>query len=535
MAEMAQQKLDLALASSAWAESLNVEPEAYDGWLRQGEALREAGDFEGAITSFKKAQSLAPEEIDPLVGQANTYERMADWWSAAAAWSRLLKSLVAMSRQGTRSALLPMAYLHAINTYRLSNKLERAREMMVEAALVLPDIVRDREFRLMKAQINKASAPAESFPVLVELVRDLPEREDIRFDAASVALSLGQYEVGTEIITPCLRAGQDESFFRLAIDHLERRSDWKAMLSLYDSFHTVRRSESLTSRILAAAVKTRDLVHARWIALSIARRTRTLDAIRTLAVAYEQNGELDRARRLSRLLRRTWPHSTCHKAQYINLVARTKGLTAADKALCDLFEPSWQDKEAAGVYSEAPFFAGEFGEAVRRLRRYLGSHPGDVRRSALLGYALANSEGLAAAERWFEEVACETFQGEEALVGLAHIAMRRRDQELTGARWAKVVSLNPSHTIAMVEYARALYELRDPDKALAVADRRLRSLPSDVTMREFKLWLHSAIGQPHEALKESRALTKYAGRTWSAVKHGIRSAALTGAFEEQRR
>jgi hypothetical protein len=144
---------------------------------------------------------------------------------------------------------------------------------------------------------------------------------------------------------------------------------------------------------------------------------------------------------------------------------------------------------------------------------------------------IANVDGIAAAEKHFLELAARSFQSKGALVGAAHMAMRKRDSHAVHERWASVVGVYPDDTIGHVEYARSAYEIRAISSALQIAEARLAALPTDVTMGEFYAWLLTAIGRFEDAWLYLAQLRRHTGADWAVLELAVQNAAQTGRLD----
>ncbi|WP_428484560.1 glycosyltransferase [Rhodopila sp.] len=540
-ASAAQDRQDWAMAQRLWQEASERRPENINCWLQLGNMRNELAHYKLAITAFETARALDPQAAEPLAGIAGVHERAGDWNAALASWNQLVQLFEDPGRSVRPSDQEQQGhgFLHAALSASMAGQREFAMDIIVDATRRVPGFAELPGHLLMRARAVRQSDPERARALLRQCLERAPDEDAARFEFGSIALDHGKAREWAEAVdvveAALVRRANDLSFLWLLADLRDRLREWSAVRVLSERMADLAAGEPrYLRRALDAALAMKDLVAARRIACTF---TRTFPgefiAVHELACAYEDAQELDRARLLFRFLRRKWPHSGWHEFRYIALTAARRSLAEADRLLRAAVARRGRDLELDRVYCDIAFRGGNFAEARRRLEWFISEHPDDEAAQLFLGYVIANTSSLAEAERHFLAMATRSFQAKGALVGLAHMAMRRREPLVVHERWASVVELYPDDTIGRVEYARSAYEIRDFDLALQICERQLRLLPSDVTMGEFYAWLLAAIGQFEPAWVYLKSLRRHTGPGWTILDLSLLSAAQTGRLDTE--
>jgi glycosyltransferase involved in cell wall biosynthesis/predicted Zn-dependent protease len=532
-AAAAQAERDWEKAHELWAAASERRPEDINCWLQLGNMRNELGRHEAAIAAFETAARLDPSAAEPLVGVAGVHERAAAWDAALAAWNAVARLLQEPGRAARDSdpERLAHACLHAAISASMAGKPELARELMLDGTRRIPGFSDQPGHLLLRAQMIRGAAPARALALLRQCLEQTPDDDAARYEFASISLDHGDPAEAAEILAAAVaRRPRDISFLWLLADLRDRLRDGSAVRLLAERMAELDPADPRhRQRGLDAALAMRDLVAARRLARAITRaQPAEYMALHQLAVAYEAAEEFDRARLLFRFLRRKWPHSHWHAAKVVILTAQRWSLPEADRLLRSEIAARGRGIDLDRAYYDAAFRSGNHTETRRRLEWFIAAHPDDESARLFLGYVIANTTGIADAERHFAELATNSFQGRGALIGLAHMAMRRRDAHVVHERWANVVGLYPDDTIGRVEYARSAYEIREVGLALDICERQLRRLPSDVTMGEFHAWLLTATGRFEAAWAYLATLRRHAGATWTVLELSLQNAAATG-------
>lgn len=317
-----------------------------------------------------------------------------------------------------------------------------------------------------------------------------------------------------------------------AAAYAERLGDDATVLQLLQPLVTSSAGlESETwARLLVAEMRLRGEASARRLAREHARHLRDAIPLAGLMEVYIALGEIRKARLLNRLLVRLWPHSEVHFRRYVMELARDGRGEQADRLLRQASQRN-PSLNLERDFCERAYAGGDFAEAVRRYRWLSLQQPGDVGSYLAWGYALANVEGLDAAERHFE-AATASLDNYSALVAMAHMAMRRRDRPLTGRRWLAVNLAFPEDSISVIEQARAHFDSGAPELAIQLCERwRANRLPNR-GINEFHAWLMVNAGRFEQALASAEALCR-AGPSWTATEVLVQSSGLLRLLDQK--
>lgn len=520
-ASKAQQRQDWAAARELWQEVTHRQPGLLNAWLQLGNMLNELEQHDAAIAAFRTAATVDPDAVEPDAGIAGVLERMGRWEQAFEAWQKA--ALASSCRPAPER--LAHALLHAAMSAIKIDRPDRAEDSLLLLKRIQPEIVNEARFTVMHAQAVRMRDPSAAVPLLRTLGAATPGDPAAAFEVASVLLEGDDQAAGLAALQPALRQRPGElSFLWLAADLNERLARWSEVLVLCERMDRLDPSQPrFLRRGFEAALRMNNLPAARRLALQARRRDNSLEAIHALIEPYRADNQPDRARLICRWLRRQWPHSRWHAVQYAVLTAMSGSPDLADRLVRDDISRNGQTVETVRAYADIAFQSGNFTEAVRRLRFFLDLHPDDEPAQVLLGYALANAEGIAEAERHFADAATRQFQGRDALIGLAHMAMRRRDRQGTFERWRRVTVVHPDWDVGHVELARSAYELRRGGLVREICLRHLARRPRDATVGEFFAWFLVATGCHQEAWDRLQRLLRH-HRSWTVVELLVQAA-----------
>jgi len=535
-AAQAQSLRDWAAAQALWQQATQDFPEHVACWLQLGNMCNELGRHDEARAAFSAAGRLDPLGCEPLEGCAGVYERTGDWYAALKGWTALIDLLASPGRAARPDDARHLAHalLHAASNALLAEQPGLAAELMARGEQACEGFADQPGYTLLRARLLKRADPRAALAVLRPVLAADGTDDAACFEFGSLALDHGDPVEGAAIVAGAVaRRPADISFLRLLTDLHSRARDWRAVCDLAQRMAAVEPRETAhLRRALDAALAMKDMVTARRLARAHVRASGGESiALHDLARAYEDAGEFDRARLLFRLLTHRWPHSDWHVARHVVLSAVRWSLPEADRLLRARIAARGRTLELDRAYCRAAFVSGNMSEAGRRLAWFIDAHPDDEDAKLFLGYVIANTEGIDAAERHFLDLGARTFQAKGALIGAAHMAMRRRDSHAVHERWATVVGVYPEDTIGHVEYARSAYEIRDIGLALQIARERLAALPTDVTMGEFYAWLLTAIGRFEDAWNYLATLRRHTGANWSVLELAVQNAAQTGRLD----
>ena len=285
------------------------------------------------------------------------------------------------------------------------------------------------------------------------------------------------------------------------------------------------------ARLLTVMTRLRGDEATRRLVGQAIQRTGEWLPLHALMMTYESLGDRRRSRLLNRWLVRVWPHSAFHRHRYVDQLIEIGRGDTADAMIRQAYEV---DKSTAleRAYCERAFKGGEYAEAVRRFSWFVRRYPYDMDAYIALGYALANAQGIDAAERHFD-AAAGGIDCYAALVALAHMAMRRRDRTLTVERWAAVNRAYPSDGLSVVEQARAVFAAGNAEAALRLTSRGAGGTLTQHALAEFRVWLLNATGQYQVARGEAQELYRRFGPTWTAAEVAIQTGGVLGELTDQ--
>ena len=532
----AQSLGDWPIAHILWQQATVFFPERMDCWLQLGNMCNELARTDDALAAFATAGQIDPQAAEPLEGVAGVHERTGDWDAALQGWRSLIGLLGTQDRltRPSDARHLAHALLHAATTALLAGQPGAAAELMAQGERECDCFADQAGYALLRARLMRRTDPQMALAVLRPAMAANAADDAACFEFGSLALDHGDPSEGAAIMAGAVqRRPKDISFLRLLTDLQSRARDWRAVCGLAERMADLEPNDTAhLRRALDAALAMKDMVAARRLARRHVRASGgEAIALHELARAYEDAGEFDRARLLYRLLMRRWPHSDWHVARHVVLSALRWSLPEADRLLRAGIAARGRTVELDRAYCRSAFVSGNMSEAGRRLAWFVDQHPDDEEAKLFLGYVIANTEGIEAAERHFLELAARSFQAKGALVGAAHMAMRKRDSHAVHERWASVVGVYPDDTIGHVEYARSAYEIRDINLALQIAEERLAALPTDVTMGEFYAWLLTAIGRFEDAWNYLAKLRRHTGANWAVLELAVQNAAQTGRLD----
>ncbi len=540
-ASAAQDRRDWEAAHALWQQASERRPEIINCWLQLGNMRNELGRHKSAIAAFEIAQALDSQAAEPLAGIAGVHERAGDWNAALAFWNELVRLLEDPERpvRSSDQEKREHAYLHAALSASMAGQRELAQDIILDATRRVPGFAELPGHLLMRARAVRQADPDRAQVLLRQCLERAPDDDAARFEFGSIALDhgrAGEWADAADVVEAAMvRRANDVSFLWLLTDLRDRLRQWPAVRALSERMADLDPGDQrYLRRALDAALTMKDLVAARRLAHRYMQAfPGEYIALHLLARGYEDAQELDRARLFFRFLRRKWTHSVWHDARYVVLTAARRSLPEADRLLRAAVAVRGPEIELQRAYYDAAFRSGNFAEARLRLEWFIGEHPDNEPAQLFLGYVIANTSSLSDAERHFQAMATRSFQGKGALIGLAHMAMRRREPFVVHERWATVVELYPDDTISRVEYARSAYEIRDFDLALQICETQLRRLPSDVTMGEFYAWLLVAIGRFESAWTYLKTLRPQTGPSWAVLELSLLSTAQTGRLDTE--
>jgi glycosyltransferase involved in cell wall biosynthesis/tetratricopeptide (TPR) repeat protein len=538
-ANAAQNRREWETAEGLWKQASEKRPDNVNCWLQLGNMRNELSRYQAAIAAFETAARLDPQASEALVGIAGVHERAGDWDAALGRWTglvRLLEDPARLPRPSDKERR-EHAFLHAALSASMADQRELALDIIVDATGRVPGFAELPGQLLMRARAVRQADPLRALALLRQCLERAPDDDPARFEFGSIALEHGKAaewaEAAGVVEAALARRPDDLSYLWLTADLRERLREWWAVQVLSERMAGLAPGEPrYLRRALDGALARKDLLAGRRMARAFLRIfPGEFIALHLLARGYEDAEELNRARLLFRFLRAKWPHSVWHDARVVVLTAARRSLPEADRLLRAAVAARGRDIELDRAYCDAAFRSGNFAETRRRLDWFLSEHPQDEEAELFIGYVIANTTGIEDAERHYQAMATRSFQAKGALIGLAHMAMRRREPQIVHERWAALVELYPEDTIGRVEYARSAYEIRDFELALQICEAQLRLLPSDVTMGEFYAWLLAAIGRYEAAWTYLQSLRKHTGRSWAVLELSLLSSAQTGRLD----
>lgn len=519
-ASLAQKNQNWAKARNIWEIVIQIDPENVNAWLQLGNMSNELGLYKQAISDFEKAKSLEkPAPILSLEGMAGVYERDGRWKDALNIWEKLIDTL-SFYHFPSKSE---HAHMHAALCAIEDGNENHAIRLLEQIEEVSPGTVQKSEFQILSIRTLK-SGNLEYITNLIKNEKDsIQKNPDICYKISSILLNTEYLLEASDVIEIALKTKyNDTSFLWLAADIYDRLNEWDKVLSLSLKMMDIDSNNSkFYKRAFHASVKTNSISISRKIAIA-ALRNNDYNLAHELITVYKNEGELNKARLICRWISKVWPHSQWHKLEYIRLVCQTSSIDCGDKIIRNEILNNGSNEDLDRCYVDSAFQSGNYMESVRRIKFFLKKYKSDIGMNILLGYAIANSIGIDDAEAHFSEVATETYQSRDALVGLAHMAMRRRDKKSTFERWLRVVNLYNDYDIGYVELARSAYEMRDLQFVDDLCNNRLSNFPNDRTMGEFYCWYLTATGKFDAAWSHIMLLAKKE-KNWTIVELGVQA------------
>ncbi len=510
-------------AARLWAEIACLTPDEINPWLQLGNVQNELGLWHQSLDSFRKAAEVEPGAVTPLIGMAGVYERMGQWDDAYGCWQ---DCAVAAALNPPADTLLITLHL-SLSALR-TGRVEQASVLLDRTLKANPAATDIPLYHSLRLELLRLREPDNLVNVPVEVAVD---DSGVAFEIASAHLRAGSVLSGLDALNPHItRQDCHPDFLWLASDLNEKLGRWREVLRLCArAIETAPDETRFRDRAFSVALKLGDLKLARIYAGAAGRRD-DWNLVHDLMSAYKNDGQGRHARLLCRWLNRKWHHSQWHRLEYIKLVAATLSPDIADKMIREYIADHGTTEESLRTYADIAFLAGNFLDATRRLNFFLEKCGDDEGVSVLLGYALANAVSIDAAEAHFSDVATRQFQSQGALVGLAHMAMRRRDKQATYDRWKRINKIYPEFDIGHVELARSAYEMRQMDLVLSICKERLNTNPDDATVGEFLVWFLLANGRFQEAWQQLAILEQYSA-SWTVVDLKIQIAAYLGKLD----
>ena len=516
-AREAQQRRDWAAAERLWRQLTDESPRNTGAWVQLGNMLNELGRYGEAVEAFRHAGQLDPNLAHAPAGVAGVYERAGRWSDAGDAWIEAIDLLARNLTAGGTDDELAHAFAHAAMAARNTDDSAAARHIRERALAKCPEGITRPDYMAVRANLLSPGRSAANAAFLRDLLQMLPGVNH----AAAIALPGVRdgdlYQALVDIV-PFLDAGRTSpDFLGIAAELYENCRQWGQAVRLAEWQADLAPADpERISRAFHAASAGRRLADARRLARRHARLTGELILIHYLADLYDNAQQRARARLLFRFLRRRWPHSRWHARKYILATAATRSLTLADRLVRQELAEGRRDHELEEVYCRSAFVAGHYDEARLRLTHRLKhhtDHDGDV----LLGYAIANARGLDEATEHFRGLAAREMQPLDAMLGAAHMAMRKRDLQLSFRRWSEIAIVHPGAANANVECARCAYDMGDMAGAIRICRDYLQRHDADLAMGEFYAWLLTMAGRYETALPVIAALFLKSGPNWQAV------------------
>ena len=521
---------DWKAAEELWRRAALANAGNCNAWLQLGNVRNELGRHNDAIDCFLAAGRLQPTAPEVPEGIAGVHERSGQWELALEYWQTVISLLTGAGADEKR---LAHAFRHAAMAAKNCGRPAQAAEILLQATETVSQSSDRTVEYLLRAQLLKDAHPELAGTLLREYIIRYPNDAGARFDLASVYLETRDYQLGLEVLQPAIeQQPTDISYLWLAADLNELLRRWDQVITFCEAMAGIHPGDKrYLRRAYAAAIADGDLRIARRFATKFAKEFSTYELIQSLTRVYEADRDLARARLICRFLTKKLSHCASQRAQYITLTARTRSLAKADALVRAELERRGRDIEIERAYCEAAYSAGNFSEAKHRLTAFIETHPDDLDAKVFLGYSIANVQGISTAESYFAELAANSFQARGAVVGLAHMAMRRRDPDATFEYWSYIAELFPDDVIARVEMARAAYQIRNYRLVSQICEPDLAKNPSDVTLGEFYIWFLVATGRFDEAYKYIAVLRAYSCRSWALLELALLAASQLGVLK----
>lgn len=516
---------DWRAAETEYRALTSAAPQVANYWLGLGQALAELSRHPEAMAAFQQVLALEPEQSyavraladlraasaagagDPLSGeaagarQARAFEAALADLEFASREARRLRADWAVRRTDWTSAEFEYGWL-------LEDFAEDAThwlgwgQALAELGRHADAIVAMREALMREPERLDALLGLSD----LEAVRGRPKEAEA-LDARALPLAKASPAYGAHVLRLLQRAAH----------RAEEKRDWAEMERLYAELSTLQPSTNgyVDGRLKALARLGR-YDEARDLAYRRARQMGDLAAVHALMESYREAGRLRHARALAHLLARRWIHSPYHQRLYARLVAAQFGIGAGDAAFRKGAARSGGSHDMDRCYYEVAIAAHDHQQAYARLRWYLERHGHDLEAQVALGYVMANTLGIDAAERRFERLSLEWMLDAAPLRALAHMAMRRRDRSEALRRWRRFADVYPQDVQAVVESSRALFELGRPAEAVALSRRWILENAPVRDMEQFYARLLATVGDFEAAEQRATVCLEQFGPAWIA-------------------
>jgi tetratricopeptide (TPR) repeat protein len=532
-AREAQQHRDWAKAAVLWREVVDHAPRHTGAWIQLGNMLNELGRYAEAIDAFRSAGQIDPELARVPAGIAGVHERAERWIEAGNAWNEAVEMLSRKRGRGRKGDdELAHAVAHAAMSARNSGSSVKAQNIVEGVLDKLSGLESSPANLAIRAKLLPPGQSAVSAAFLRDFLNMLPRQERGAAQGKPGVQGGDLFQALVEI-APYLEAGKSNiDFLRIAIDLYENARMWREAVRLAE-WLAEREPDNVDhlARAFRIAAGGRRLADARHLARRHARQTKDLILVHQLAELYENAGQPVRARLLIRFLKHRWPHSRWHMCKYIVATAATRSLPLADRLVQHEIIAGRRDQELEQAYCRAAFVAGHYDEARLRLVHYLKHHT-DHDIEMLLGYTLANTLGLDDAVAHFRDVAARDMQPLGAMIGTAHMAMRKRDLPLALECWSNIAVVHPGTANANVERARCAYDMGDIEGAIRICQAHLADYGNDLGMAEFYAWLLVMNGRYEDALPTIATVLANSGPNWQAVDLHIICSSQLGTLDQ---
>lgn len=531
-ARKAQRRHDWVEAEKLWRKVIDQSPRETGAWVQLGNMLNELGRHAEAIEAFRHAGRLDAELVHAPAGIAGVHERAGRWNAAFEAWIEAIELLSRNRWHDKNDDELTHALAHVAMAARNSGASTRTRHVLMRTMGKFPDLISRPGNMAIRVKLLPPGQSEACAAFLHDFLGMLPadNREKAR---ALPGVRNGDLFQALVEITPFLDTGRTcPDFLSIAAELYENGGLWREAVRLAEWQAESQPSKTeYVARAFRAASAGRRLADARRLARRHARLTNTLTLIDELAELYNHARQPARARLLFRFLKSRSPHSSWHISKYILATAATRSLQLADRLVQRERAEGRRNRQLEQTYCKSAFAAGHYDEARLRLTHYLERHD-DHEADVLLGYAIANSRGLDEASAHFRDLAAQEMRSLNAMLGIAHMAMRKRDLPLVLERWTDIAIVHSGGANADVERARCAYEMGDIDNALRICQFSLRRHDNDIGTCEFYAWLLTMNGRYEEALPAIATVLANSGPNWQAVDLQIICSSQLGTLDQ---
>jgi tetratricopeptide (TPR) repeat protein len=367
-------------AIEAYSGAVALRPDSMLAHLRRGEAYQHRGDFEAAVTDFRKAADLDPTAVRPREDLGNVLYQMQRFKEAAGAFETTLTLDDRLARVHFKLALARYRAGEIGTAINLLTRTSPPNEMTAESYYLLGLCLRDSHRttdaqRAFERAVSLSPALAAAREELADLYAAQNKRAD-ELDQLQVLASFDHDHVERQLALALAqaRAGRTESAVATLSTALDRAPD---DLRVYEALGRVwlQNAEARDDRLaLRKALEALD---------RIGTDPRVTSAALTLfGRALLRDGQTERAEQVLQQATVRYPVDPASFAYYASAAERMNHLDAARQALIEYGALSGDDAQSvprATRIAALSIRLNDPASAVRWLQKVADASPSDVR------------------------------------------------------------------------------------------------------------------------------------------------------------